>query len=72
MILIPDDFFVRVLDFPDATVGGALVPNDDGTFSVYLNARRSWEEQREAYKHEVGHAIDDDFNNGRPISEVEK
>jgi len=32
------DYYVRFVDFPP-TVLGATLPNDDGTFSVYINAR---------------------------------
>lgn len=65
------DFTVRVIDFPDATVGGAVATNDDGTFSIYINSRRSWEAQRESFLHELRHILNDDFYNGKDIREVE-
>ena len=32
------DYYVRLVELPP-TVFGATLPNDDGTFSVYINAR---------------------------------
>lgn len=65
------DYFVRAVDFPDATTPGAVRPNDDGTYSVYLNTRCSRETQRKALEHERRHISSDDFNNGSPLSEIE-
>ena len=64
------DYFVRILDLPHG-VGGMVTPNDDGTFSVYLNARNSHEKQRHTCDHEIRHIERDDFWNGKPIEEVE-
>lgn len=65
------DYFVRVIPFPVDCVGGMVTPNDDGTFSVYINANLAAPVQREAYLHEVAHIINGDFYNGLPIREVE-
>lgn len=64
------DFFVRIVDLP-VGVGGCVAPNDDGTFSVYINARSSCRKQRESYKHELRHIERDDFYNGLPIEQIE-
>ncbi len=64
------DFFIRVVDLP-LGVGGVVTPNDDGTFSIYLNARNSARKQRSSCSHEVGHIEKDDFYNGKSIGEVE-
>lgn len=65
------DFFVRLVPFPVSRVGGAVVPNDDGTYSVYINANVTDERQREAYLHELGHIEAGDFYNSTPIEEIE-
>ena len=65
------DYFVRVVKFPVSAPGGMVMPNDDGTFSVYLNSSLNWEKQVEAYRHEVSHIENDDFYNGKPIEEIE-
>lgn len=71
MALDGSDFFVRVIDFPTCTCGGMVMPNDDGTFSVYINAKVSADQQRRAYRHEVNHIENDDFYNGKSIREAE-
>ena len=64
------DYFVRLVDLPYG-VGGCVTPNDDGTFSVYINARCSTGKQRESYKHELRHIERNDFYNGMPIEQIE-
>lgn len=52
---------VQVLDFK-TTCGTELVtPNEDGTFTVLINARMSYETQRKALLHALGHILNDDF-----------
>ena len=36
-------------------IRGVTVPNDDGTFSIYINASLSAEARREALEHEIYH-----------------
>lgn len=59
------------LTFPDATLGGSVVEDCDGFYSVYINSRRSWEAQKIAFIHEYNHMANDDFHNGKNIREVE-
>lgn len=65
------DYVVRVIDFPDATIGGAVVVGDDDFYNVYINARRSLESQAASLQHELRHIAEDDFYNGKPIGEIE-
>lgn len=71
MIIENADYFVRVVDLP-AGVGGLVTPNDDGTFSIYVNARNSREKQKKSCDHEVGHIEHDDFYRDVPIEQMEK
>lgn len=64
------DYFVRMIPLP-GSVGGILTPNDDGTFSMYLNDKHSGEELLDDYMHELEHIEADDFYNGLPIHVVE-
>ena len=66
------DYCIFVVDFPDSTIGGAVIPNDDGTFSVYINSRRSFEAQVASLYHELAHISGNDFYNGLSIGEVEQ
>ena len=65
------DYFVYVVDFPDCRAGGLVTPNDDGTFSVYLNARLSREKNSASAAHERRHIARDDFYRDASVEEVE-
>ena len=60
------DYFIRYMKLPPK-IWAFIMPNDDGTFSIYLDPRRSREQQIEDYLHELKHILDDDFYNGLPI-----
>ena len=61
VILENADYFVRLVDLPIG-IHGFVVPNDDGTFSVYINARDSHVRQRQACRHEKKHIARNDFS----------
>lgn len=64
------DYYVRFVDFPP-TVLGATLPNDDGTFSVYINARLGDDARRETLRHELEHMARDHFYQSAPIAAQE-
>ena len=61
------DHFVRLIELPRA-VRGVSVPNDDGTFSVYINALCDDETRRETLEHELAHLARDHFYKGGPVA----
>lgn len=65
------DYFVRVVDFP-ATVEGVTVPNDDGTFDIYLNSHLSPSRRKECLAHELRHIFQDHFYSERPVEDLER
>ena len=72
MLIEGADYFVRLVDFPvGAGCDGAITPNDDGTYSIYLDARTTFERQKKAFKHELDHANNNDFYNDKDIEAVE-
>lgn len=77
MTYIPGaDYFVFWVPFPDenGTDGGAVVTNDDGTFSILMDEKLLTQEAkaRKTFRHEENHILDDDFYNGKPITEIER
>lgn len=64
------DYYVRLVELP-LTVLGATLPNDDGTFSVYINARLSDGARRETLRHELEHMARDHFYQSAPIAAQE-
>ena len=65
------DYFVRVVPFPVRKVGGMVMTNNDGTYSIYINADLPKDRQRKALDHELKHIEANDFYNGKPIQEIE-
>lgn len=64
------DYFVYYDVFPMA-IRGLVTPNDDGTFSIYLNRRYPSSVLRKTFRHEVDHVQNDDFYNEIPVDQVE-
>ena len=66
------DYFVYVVDFPDCRAGGFVTPNDDGTFSVFLNARLTRDQNAASAAHERKHIAHDDFYRDVSVTEAER
>jgi len=64
------DTFCYYLDMP-LSIRGVSVINPDGTITVYINSRLTYEQQRKAYQHEISHIDNDDFNNYDDINNIE-
>ena len=72
MLIEGVDYFVRVVDFPVCSCGGLVTPNEDGTFSVYINSRLSHEQNKKSMRHELRHMEHDDFYRTAPIEQIER
>lgn len=54
------DIFVRYLDM-DVNVSEHVIQNPDGSYTIFINSRLTWERQQEAYEHALGHIKNFDF-----------
>ena len=54
------DVGVHIINM-DTAVHEQIVLNDDGSFSIFLNARLNREAQIVAYNHALHHILNDDF-----------
>ena len=63
--------YVRVVPLPPK-VEGVTLPNDDGTFDVYINARLSPARRQETLEHELRHIRGDHFYLDMPVSRMER
>lgn len=54
MSFIDQGIYVRFIELPPH-IEGVTLPNDDGTYDVYINSLLSETQQREAVHHEVNH-----------------
>ena len=65
------DYYIRLIPLP-GSVGGVLTPNDDGSYSMYLNDKHSGEMLLDDYMHEYEHILNCDFDAGKRIREIER
>ena len=54
------DTYVRLVSLP-AKVEGVTLPNDDGSFDIYINSRLSPLRQQETLEHELRHIRHEHF-----------
>lgn len=55
-----DDIFIQLVNFP-TTTKEAVTPNEDGSYTIFINARLSSEEQMKSYQHALKHIQRNDF-----------
>ena len=60
------NIFVRLVSFPK-TIRAVTLPNDDGTFDIYINSDLPEELQHKALNHELEHIRRDHFYNDDPV-----
>ena len=66
-----EDYFVRYMELPPR-IHAFVHLNNDGTYSIFLDPRRTIEQQRESYIHELRHIVRGDmFDSTRTVSEIE-
>ena len=65
------DTYVRLIALP-AKVEGVTLPNDDGSFDIYINACLSPVRQQETLEHELRHIRRGHFDLDLPIGRMER
>lgn len=56
----PENVNVKLLDM-DVMIREQVIRNSDGSYTIFLNSRLTWEAQLLAYRHALGHIINRDF-----------
>lgn len=64
--------FVRLVDFPTCACGGMVMLNDDGTYTILLNSRLSYEQNLKSYDHEKKHIEHNDFHRCADVRDMER
>ena len=64
------DYFIYLMPMPKG-IYACVVTNPDGTYSVYLDPRRSFDQLLKDLEHELNHIIREDFYNDLPIYIIE-
>lgn len=65
------DYYVHFAPLPHG-VEGVSVPNDDGSFDVYINSALSTERRRETLEHELKHLEREHFYVDLSIGQMER
>lgn len=66
------DFHVILLDFHNTKVKEAVTLNDDGSYTIFIEASLSREEQKKECYHALSHIYNDDFFKvGANVDELE-
>lgn len=65
------NIFVRMIALPN-TVQAVVLPNDDGTFDIYLNSNLPEAIQIKALEHELEHIRQDHLYNDDPVGKNEQ
>ena len=67
---IPDNSTIRLIDLPPG-IGGAVMEDEDGHISIYVNSRHGYYAQLDDLDHELAHIENDDLHNDDPIEVIE-
>lgn len=64
------DYFIYYMNMPPK-IYAFVMPNEDATFSIFLDPRRDYFHRQIDLEHELNHIRNDDLYNGLPISAIE-
>lgn len=64
------NIYIYYVDMP-CSISSNVVDNGDGSYTLYLNSRLSYEKNIEGYLHELRHINNDDFNSFEDIQKIE-
>ena len=65
------DTFVRLIPLP-VKVEGVTLPNDDGSYDIYINSQLSPSMQQATLEHELRHIRRGHFEADMPVSRMER
>lgn len=65
------DTYVRLVTLP-VKVEGVTLPNDDGSFDIYINDRLSPAKQQQTLEHELRHIRHEHFYLDMPVESMER
>ena len=55
------DYQVKLIDFPNKKIRETVVTNEDGSYTIFIEASLSREQQLESFNHAMRHILGDDF-----------
>ena len=67
MVWMPIDYQIILLDMP---TNEAVTVNEDGSYTIFINARLNREQQIKSYYHAMKHIVGEDFEK-KNVQEIE-
>jgi hypothetical protein len=64
------DYFIYLMKMPPK-ICACVCENEDGTYTMFLDPSRSFDQIVDDYEHELWHIIRDDMHSSRPIYVIE-
>lgn len=64
------DYFIYYMKMPPK-IFACVCENSDGTYTVFLDPRRSFDQLLDDYEHELWHIIRDDMHSPLPVYLIE-
>lgn len=65
------DYQVRLINFPACRVKETVAENEDGSYTIFIDAALSRTEQQNAFLHAMKHILGDDFS-GEDVNAIEE
>ena len=62
MAIIIVDYHVKMIKFPNGKVREAVVENEDGSYTIFIDETLSRQEQQKELLHALKHILGDDFS----------
>lgn len=56
------DYQIQLISFPSGKVHEAVTPNEDGSYTIFIDCSLSKEEQQAKFLHAMEHILGDDFS----------
>lgn len=72
MLIENADYFIRLVPFPNYGADGLATPNDDGTYTIYINANVDDIRRLAALDHELAHIEQGHFYSAKPVTQIER
>lgn len=54
------NYHVEIMDMP-VSVKAAVIPNEDDSYTIFINSKFNYEQQQKSFEHELKHIINYDF-----------
>lgn len=65
------DYQIRLIQFNNGKVREMVVPNEDDSYTIFIEATLSKKEQQHAFLHAMGHINNHDFEKTCPANMLE-